>query len=62
MCAKCGPPTYLTPHEEKELVDFLIGWAQIGFASTRRQVTALVCSAMVKKGREDVPITNGWWD
>ena len=30
MGAKSGPPTYLTPHEERQLVDFLIGCAQIG--------------------------------
>ena len=62
MGAKSGPPTYLTPHEERELVDFLIGCAQIGFACTRRQVMSLVRAAMVKKGREDAPITSGWWD
>ena len=62
MGAKSGPPTYLTPHEERELVDFLIGCAQIGFARTRRQVMSLVRAAMVKKGREDAPITSGWWD
>ena len=61
MGAKCSP-TYKTPHEEKELVDFLISCAQVGFAHTRRQVMAPVRAAMVKKGREDVPITNGWWD
>ena len=62
MGAKSGPPTYLTPHEERELVNFLIGCAQIGFACTRRQVMSLVRAAMVKKGREDAPITSGWWD
>ena len=62
MGAKMGPPTYLTPHEEKELVEFLIGCSRIGFARTRRQVMALVRAAMAKKGREDIPITSGWWD
>ena len=62
MGAKSGPDTYLTPYEEEELVGFLIGCAQIGFARTRKQVMTLVRAAMVKKGREDAPITNGWWD
>ena len=62
MVGKSGPDTYLTPHEEKELVQFLIGCAQLGFARTRKQVMTLVRAAMVKKGREDTPIMCGWWD
>ena len=62
MGSKCGPTTYLTPYEEKELVDFLIGCGRIGFARTRKQVMTLVRAAMVKKGKENAPVTNGWWD
>ena len=62
MGAKSGPATYLTAYEEKELVDFLIGCARIGFARTRKQVMTLVCTVMIKKGNNDAPITNGWWD
>ena len=62
MGAKSGPDNYLTPHEEKGLVEFRIGCAQIGSARTRKQVMTIVRAAMVKKGREDAPITNGWWD
>ena len=62
MGAKSGPATYLTAYEEKELVDFLIGCARIGFARTRKQVMTLVRTAMIKKGNNDAPITNGWWD
>jgi hypothetical protein len=57
--AKSGPATYLTAYEEKELVDFLIACTRIGFARTRM---TLVRTAMIKKGNNDAPITNGWWD
>ena len=62
MGAKSGPATYLTTYEEKELVDFLIGCAWIGFAWTRKQVMTLVRTATIKKGNSDAPLTNGWWD
>jgi len=62
MGARSGPPTYLTPFEEKELVDFLMGCSRIGFARTRKQVMTLVRNVMVKKGRSEATISNGWWD
>lgn len=37
------------PHEEKELVDFFIGCAQIGFVHTRHQVMSLVWEGKVKE-------------
>lgn len=45
-------------HMKKELVEFLIRCAQIGFARTRKQVMSLVRAALVKKG--DASVTNGW--
>ena len=62
--AKSGPPRYLSDREEKELTNFLIGCARIGYARSRKQVLALVSSIIAKKkgkNPEEVTVTTGWW-
>ena len=43
----------MTPHEEKELVEFLIECAQIGFATTRKHVMTLFCLCCNDEKREE---------
>ncbi len=62
--AKSGPPRYLSDNEEKELSNFLVGCAKIGYARSRKQVIALVRAIIAKKrGKkpEEVSVTTGWW-
>jgi len=54
-----GPNPYLTKDEEKELVDFLLNCAKMGYRKTRKEVLQMVHS---KKGRKTVAkISEGWW-
>ena len=46
--AKSGPPRYLTDGE-KELTNFLVGCARIGYARSRKQVISLVRGIVAKK-------------
>ena len=57
-----GPKPYLTQDEEKELVDFLLNCAKMGYGKTRKEVLQMVHSTIVKKGRKTVEkISHGWW-
>ena len=47
-----GPKMYLTYEEEKELVDFLLNCARMGYAKTRQDVLKIVHNAMLKKGKK----------
>ena len=40
--AVSGPPKYLSTADEEELVRFLLGCVAIGYASSRKEVIALV--------------------
>ena len=57
-----GPKTYLTHEEEKELVDFLVNCANMGYAKTRQDVLKIVHSAVLKKGKQLDKISSGWWN
>ena len=57
-----GPKTYLTHEEEKELVDFLVNCAKMGYAKTRQDVLKIVHSAVLKKGKQLDKISPGWWN
>ena len=59
--ATSGPKTYLDSSEEDELVQFLIGCAEIGYPKSRKQVLALVKRLLVKKGIT-AAVTSGWWE
>jgi len=57
-----GRKPYLTQDEEKELVDFLLNCAKMGYGKTRKEVLQMVHSTIVKKGRKTVEkISHGWW-
>jgi len=53
---------YLTHEEEKELVEFLINCAKIGYGiKTRKEVVNIVHTTVEKKGMKVQKITQGWW-
>lgn len=56
-----GPGSYLSLHEELELVSFLIKCASIGYPHTRKQVMALL-QAIVKEKRIETTISDRWWN
>ena len=67
-----GPRTYLTNEKEKELVDFLLKCAKMGYAKTRQDVLKIVHSAvqkkeemndalLKKKEKKLNKISHGWW-
>ena len=55
------PSKYLSDSEEKELVNFLIGFSRIGYARTRKQVIALVEATLTETRGTPVVLNNGWW-
>ena len=58
-----GPPRYLDDQEEEELVRFLIGCAEVGYAKSVREVRTLVSAIMAKKrGCESFVVSHGWWE
>ena len=63
--ARSGPPRYLNDQEEKQLVNFLIGCAKLGYAKSRKEVLVVVQSVIAKKqGKdpEEISVTSGWWN
>ena len=44
-----GPERYLSPEEEKELAQFVMHCAQVGYARTRQQILAIVEAAVREK-------------
>ena len=52
---------YLSSSEEDELVQFLLGCAEIGYPKSCKQVLTLVRRLLVKKGIT-APVTSGWWE
>ena len=59
--AKMGAKPYLTHEEEKELVEFLINCAKMGYGKTRKEVLNMVHTIVEKKGMMVERITQGWW-
>ena len=59
--ATSGPQTYLDRDEEAELVQFILRCAEIGYATSRKQILALVRRLLQKKGK-NAPVTSGWWE
>ena len=60
--ARSGPPCYLNDQEEKQLVNFLIGCAKVGYAKSRKEVLVVVQSLIAKKDSEEISVTSGWWN
>ena len=61
--AVSGAPRYLDDDEEEELVRWLEGCAQVGYAKNVREVRAMVGAIVAKKNKlEDMTVSHGWWD
>lgn len=63
--ARSGPSRYLNDQEERELVRFLVGCANIGYAKTPKQVITLVRAIVAKKqciDPDEVNVSMGWWN
>ena len=60
---KSGASTYLSPEEKEELVQFLIGSADIGYPKSVREVQALVGAILSRNADSDVGcVSMGWWE
>ena len=59
-----GPPKYLGEEEEEELVKWIAGCAEIGYAKSVREIRAVVGAIVSYKLGLDSPIvvSHGWWD
>ena len=61
-----GAPRYLDEDEEKELVDFLLGCAEVGYPKTVKEVRVIVGKVVAKKQNHSVgitaPVSHGWWE
>lgn len=58
-----GAPRYLDDDEEEELVRWLIGCAEVGYAKSIRDVRAIVGAIVAKKlNVEHATVSHGWWD
>ena len=47
--------------EEKELTNFVIHCAKIGYARTRQQILAIVEAVVRKKRGPTATVSHGWW-
>ena len=54
-----GPSRYLTDEEEAELVYFLVGSANVGYAKTKKDVLAIVSRVAESKGLTNCPVSHG---
>ena len=53
--AVSGPPRYLDEEEEeKELVEFLLGCAEVGYPKTVKEVRIIVGKIVAKKQHQDI--------
>ncbi len=48
-----GAPRYLDSDEEEELVDFLLGSAEVGYPKTVKEVRAIVGSYLASKHNQE---------
>ena len=60
-----GPPTILTPDEERKIVDWAVEMSQIGYGRTKEQILLAVQKIVVADKRPN-PFTNDrsgnkWW-
>lgn len=58
---RSGPVRYLSDEEEDELVSFVVGYSEIGYGYTRRDIMDMVQDVVVRKGLNGT-VSNGWWD
>ena len=60
--AKPGPSRYLDD-EEEEVVRWIIGCAEVGYAKSVKEVRAVVSTIVAKKmGVLHVSVSHGWWE
>ena len=60
--AKPGPRPYMGPSEEKELSEYLLASAKVGYGKTRGQIKSIAESVAQEKGiLKGKRILNGWW-
>ena len=57
-----GPSRYLTDEEEAELVYFLVGSANVGYAKTKKDDLAIVSRVTESKGLTNCPVSHRWWE
>ena len=61
--AVSGPPHYLDEEEERELVEFLLGCAEVGYPKTVKEVRVMVGKIVAKKHHQDIgstaPVSHG---
>lgn len=62
MLGQPGHRRYLSNEEESELVRFLIGCSNVGYARSRKQILALVESYLTEVKGCSISLTNGWWE
>ena len=64
--AVSGAPRYLDEDEEKELVEFLLGCAEVGYPKTVKEVRVIVGKIAAVKQSQGVgtaaPVSHGWWE
>jgi hypothetical protein len=59
---KPGPKTYLNPQEEKQLAEFVMKCASVGYGKTRKDVLNIVEEIAIEKGiLKKQKISDGWW-
>ena len=58
--SRAGRMPYLTPKEEKELVNFLLKCASMGYPHTLSQILGIVQQTIEFKGINE-KVTHGWW-
>ena len=64
--AVSGAPRYLDEDEKKELVEFLLGCAEVDYPKTVKEVRVIVGKIVAKKQSQGVgtaaPVSHGWWE
>lgn len=57
-----GPAPYLTSSEEKELSEYVLSLAEIGYSKTRKEVKCIAEAVAKEKGTLKADrISDGWW-
>lgn len=60
--ATSGPAKYLSSEEEEEVVKWIAGCAEIGWAKSVREIRGVVSTIVSSKLGYAVNVSQGWWD
>ena len=60
--AKSGPSRNLDDEEEDEIVHWIIGCAEVGYAKSVNEVRSVVSAIVTKKMGIPTTISHGWWE